>query len=312
VVKTHYGKTWLDYLLFDGLTQTAGMYVNLMTDNATVTERGIFMCETIDRWLRSPKIRTHESLPTNWEVYTIHHPISDKKYISDIFAFDALDGSLVEVVLGASYNRVPLSVMRGILGSQAPTKESGPAVVNGEIPSHTQFESQQQVNFKPLNPLPALTNGHTLPEKPKKATKAKATKKAAKKLSRRADSETLTKTRSILENLTGIEASSINAPSSCRGRMSYRSQSSAMPLKNSDAQLQLQQPAQSSSASNISQDTKRLLTTCTERWRRTLAWLRLTARKSLARPLLVLATRPRQCWRIFFETDLHKMQNSNL
>jgi thioester reductase-like protein/acyl carrier protein/SAM-dependent methyltransferase len=211
VVKTHYGKTWLDYLLFDGLGQTAGMYVNLMTDNATVTERGIFMCETIDRWLRSPKIRSHESLPTNWEVYAVHHPVSDKKYISDIFAFDALNGSLVEVVLGASYNRVPLSVMRGILGGQAPTKKSEPVVMNGEIPSHTQYDSQQpQVNFKPLNPLPALTNGHTLPEKPKKATKVKATKKAAKKLSRGADSETPTKTRSILENLTGIEASSIN------------------------------------------------------------------------------------------------------
>ena len=207
VVKTHYGKTWLDYLLFDGLGQTAGMYVNLMTDLANSSERGVFMCESIDRWLRSPKIRTHESLPTEWQVYAVHHPVLDKKYVSDIFSFDPRDGSLVEVVLGASYNKVPMSVMRGILGGQAPTKKAAPAVATSEIASYGSL--QPQISFKPLTSPPVLMNRYSQPEKPKKTKKAEAAKKATKKPAKRADTETLTKIRSILENLTGVEASSI-------------------------------------------------------------------------------------------------------
>lgn len=206
VTKTHYGKTWLDYLLIDGLGQTAGMYVNLMSSEADVSERGIFMCDTIDRWLRSPKIRSHESLPSSWEVYAVHHPVSDKKYLSDIFAFDPRDGSLVEVILGASYNNVALHVMRGILGSQATGSKSHPSTNGHATSSIVQYGSQQpQMQFKPLQPLQPLTNGSIPAEKPKEAKKAKAAKKSSKGV----DTDTPTKARSILENLTGVDASSI-------------------------------------------------------------------------------------------------------
>ena len=211
VIKTHYGKTWLDYFLFDGLGQTAGMYVNLMTDKANVSERGIFMCETIDRWLRSPKIRTHESLPSDWEVYAVHHPVSDTKYVSDIFSFDARDGSLVEVVLGASYNKVPLPVMRGILGGQPSTKRLEAVTKTAEIPSHTSFGSEQpHVDFKPLTAVPVVSNGIVSAGKSQTALKSSKVKNVAKKKSAGGDSETPEKTRNILENLTGVEASSIN------------------------------------------------------------------------------------------------------
>jgi acyl transferase domain-containing protein/acyl carrier protein/SAM-dependent methyltransferase len=211
VVKKHYGKTWLDYLLFDGLGQTAGMYVNLMADKANVSEKGIFMCETINRWLRSPSIRSHESLPTDWEVYAVHHPISDKKYVSDIFSFDARDGSLVEVVLGASYNKVPLPVMRGILGSQSSTTRLDAITANAEIPSQAGIGSQQpHLNFKPLSALPALSNGTTGTENPQIKSKTNKVKKVSTRKSGGSDLETPAKTRNILENLTGVEASSIN------------------------------------------------------------------------------------------------------
>ena len=75
-----------------------------MTDTSDLSERGIFICDKIDRWIRKPRLHTSPS--EVWEVFAVHHQESDTKFVSDVFAFDARDGSLVEAILGISYQKV--------------------------------------------------------------------------------------------------------------------------------------------------------------------------------------------------------------
>ena len=77
-----------------------------MTGASDLSERGIFICDKIGRWIRKPKLHINASLPTVWDVFAVHHHEFDTKYISDVFAFDPRDGSLVEAILGVSYQKV--------------------------------------------------------------------------------------------------------------------------------------------------------------------------------------------------------------
>lgn len=87
----------------EGFNQVAGIYLNLMTSSTDLLESGIFVCEKIDRWLRNPGLDPAAFLPKSWDVFAVHHDVSDSMYISDIFAFDSRDGSLVEVLLGVHH-----------------------------------------------------------------------------------------------------------------------------------------------------------------------------------------------------------------
>nr|UBX54556.1 poliketide synthase [Aspergillus sp.] len=118
VVKTYDGETWLDTVLTDCFCQVAGIFVNLMTDKTDLSERGIFICDGIDRWLRTPNTSYDPS--QTYEVFALHHYESESKYLSDVFAFDSRDGSLVEVALGISYQKVPISGIRRVLSKSFP------------------------------------------------------------------------------------------------------------------------------------------------------------------------------------------------
>ncbi|KAL9633807.1 MAG: hypothetical protein Q9204_003249 [Flavoplaca sp. TL-2023a] len=70
-----------------------------------------------------------------------HHKVSDKAYTSDIFIYDALNGSLSEVILGVHYARIPKTVMSKTLlrltatNSTTETMAAPSVAVSNVIPS---------------------------------------------------------------------------------------------------------------------------------------------------------------------------------
>ena len=111
VVKRHDGQTWLDPELADCFSQVGGFWVNCMTDRATTD---MYIAAGFESWIRAPRpvAQVNESdKPSTWDVMASHHRVSDKAYTSDIFIYDALKGSLCEVILGVNYARIPKSVM---------------------------------------------------------------------------------------------------------------------------------------------------------------------------------------------------------
>ncbi|KAM0147076.1 hypothetical protein ACHAPG_010801 [Botrytis cinerea] len=186
VTKTHIAEPWLDSILTDCFCQVAGIFVNLMTDRSDMTEGGIFVCDGIGRWFRSPKMGPDTQLD-HWEVFALHHPESEKKYISDVFVFDPRDGSLVEVILRISYQWVAVDGIRKALSAPAPSGH--------HLPTVTPAPSQTSTPAPTL--APALVNGWKPQEKKKKKEK-----KAAVKQQR---PDVIGKTREIICNLSGLE-----------------------------------------------------------------------------------------------------------
>lgn len=122
IVKAYDEETCLDTVLTDCFCQVAGIFVNLMTTKVDLSESGIFICDGIDRWLRAPSTDANNAPAQVYEVFALHHPESESKYLSDIFAFNARDGSLVEVALGISYQKVPISGIRRVLSKSMPAR----------------------------------------------------------------------------------------------------------------------------------------------------------------------------------------------
>jgi hypothetical protein len=87
-----------------------------MTDRLDITKGGIFVCDGISRWFRSPKIGLDTQLDY-WEVFALYYPESEKKYISDIFIFDPCNNSLVEAILRISYQWVAMDGIRKALSA---------------------------------------------------------------------------------------------------------------------------------------------------------------------------------------------------
>lgn len=104
VVKAYTGDTWLDTPLADSFCQVAGIFVNCMTDRP---DEDIYISTKIEKWIRSPNLRTGDSRPEVWHVLACHHRPSDKTYVSDVFIFDSRNGALLEIILGIGYQRVP-------------------------------------------------------------------------------------------------------------------------------------------------------------------------------------------------------------
>ncbi|KAH0530345.1 hypothetical protein TsFJ059_004975 [Trichoderma semiorbis] len=77
--------------------------------------RGIFIRDRVDRWMRAPGLRTDPAKPKEWEVFAVSSQESDSAFISDVFAFDARNGSLFEAILGIRYSKVPIAGIRKAL-----------------------------------------------------------------------------------------------------------------------------------------------------------------------------------------------------
>lgn len=190
VIKTYDGETWLDTVLTDCFCQVAGIFVNLMTTKIDLSERGIFICDGIDRWLRAPNAGSNNTPSQVYEVFALHHCESDSKYLSDVFAFDAREGSLVEVALGISYQKVSISGIRRVLS------KGMPAGLQPQVPtSPAAVAAIKTVSPPPVADSPLVDGSSTA------VSGTPPTKKAPK-----APSVDITgKMREIICNLSGLE-----------------------------------------------------------------------------------------------------------
>ncbi|KAJ5744672.1 Male sterility NAD-binding [Penicillium manginii] len=194
VVKPYANEGCLDTVLTDCFCQVAGIFVNLMTTQADLSERGIFICDGIDRWLRAPEAISNDNPSDVYEIFALHHPESESKYLSDVFAFNARDGSLVEVALGISYQKVPISGIRKVLSKNMPAGLQ-PQV----LPSSVSKVNVPPANFLPVAP-PPLLNGS--------AAKVTATS-TPKKLPKTPSVDITGIMRDIICNLSGLEPEEI-------------------------------------------------------------------------------------------------------
>ncbi|KAJ5608144.1 type I iterative polyketide synthase [Penicillium hordei] len=156
VSKEYAGETWMDPVLTECFCQVAGIFINLMTDASDLSKRGVYICDGISRWMHYPRLGSMTSPPDAWEVFAVHHQESETKYVSDVFAFDPRDGSLVEAILGISYRIVPMDSMRKLLtrGAQQESHFSTAAVsskstpVYDPTPTTTVSSTPSSLNFQ--------------------------------------------------------------------------------------------------------------------------------------------------------------------
>lgn len=94
-----------DAHLADTFCQLGGLWVNCMSDR----EPGyVYLANGIDSWIRAhPVDRQIEE----FHVFAVHQRSSDKLSMTDVFVFDAADGTLVEVILGIAYVKIPKLAM---------------------------------------------------------------------------------------------------------------------------------------------------------------------------------------------------------
>lgn len=109
VNKKYTGETWLDTHLTDCFSQVAGIWVNCMTDRKP---EDMYIASGCEALIRSPKLRNDSPRPETWDVFAYHSRTSENAYTTDVFTFDATNGSLMEVMLGINYSKVPMVSMQ--------------------------------------------------------------------------------------------------------------------------------------------------------------------------------------------------------
>jgi acyl carrier protein len=101
---------WFNAHLADTFCQLGGLWVNCMTDRS---RSDVYLANGIDQWIRLP--RSSEEPSNEFHVFATNHRPSDKLSLTDVFVFDATDGSLVEVILGIAYVKIPKLSMQKML-----------------------------------------------------------------------------------------------------------------------------------------------------------------------------------------------------
>ena len=158
ITQAHCGEAWFDPSLTECFFQVASICINLMTDASDLPGRGKIIYDKFSQWSRNSKFEGSASLPENWEVFAVHQRESEEQYISDVFVFDPRDGSLVEVILGASFRRVPdegtrnllvpVTASKPLLSTTAMTPASTPERVLNDVPKSFVSTSAPLLNFE--------------------------------------------------------------------------------------------------------------------------------------------------------------------
>ena len=220
VVRAHQKAGWLDSVLTDCFCQVAGVSVNLFSDTADFAERGIYIGDRVDRWVRAPGLLTDPAKPEEWEVFALNHRESDSSFVSDVFAFDARTGALYEAVLGIRYSKVPLAGIRKALNRVILANPQQPGFSTIIPPPPPQiapqlpiFAALPTVAAMPLTAqyapqTQAVSNGvngfhHTDISLPTINGESKAT------VAKPSGSHIPGKTKEILSNLSGVEVEEI-------------------------------------------------------------------------------------------------------
>ncbi|KAK0762039.1 hypothetical protein N5P37_004839 [Trichoderma harzianum] len=198
VVRTNDKEGWLDSVLTDCFCQVAGISVNLFSDPGDFVERGIFIGDRVDRWIRAPGLRTDPAKPKEWEVFAVSSQESDSAFISDVFAFDARNGSLFEAILGIRYSKVPIAGIRKAL--------------NRAIPQMPSFAVQQPptvptASTNGINGFSSFTNGVAV--NGVNGVHANGTQTPPNGAAKASGSHIIPKTKEIVSNLSGVEVEEI-------------------------------------------------------------------------------------------------------
>lgn len=208
VTRAHDKQGWLDSVLTDCFCQVAGIAVNLFSDSADFVDRGIYIGDRVDRWIRAPGLFSDLDKPQEWEVFAMSSRESETSFVSDVFAFDARNGRLYEAILGIRYSKVPMAGIRKALNRAIaenpsdstqmpfPTPNNFTAPLLGPLPvtqDHTAFQASI-INGVSVGG----TNG---------AQGTQTLTRADKGTSR---SDVPAKAKDILSNLSGVEVDEIH------------------------------------------------------------------------------------------------------
>ncbi|KAL2015183.1 hypothetical protein VTK56DRAFT_6090 [Thermocarpiscus australiensis] len=201
VVKEHAGKTWLDTHLSDCFSQVGGIWVNCMTD---CSPDDMYIATGFEKWLRSPVMGPDYVRPGTWDVLACHQRENDKLFVSDIFVFDAVNGNLVEAILGINYHgisklsmsktiaRLTPGLPNGAPAASTPTAvlQSGTESVDAARVDTSNNNSTREPGAGPMSPVP----GGRSTGKPKAGS---------------ARSDVAAKIRLILADISGLEPAEI-------------------------------------------------------------------------------------------------------
>ncbi|KND88239.1 Conidial yellow pigment biosynthesis polyketide synthase [Tolypocladium ophioglossoides CBS 100239] len=170
-----------DAYLTEAICQVGGIWVNCMTGRAP---EDMFLANGIERWIRSPKLYQDGARPTVFHVLATHHRPSDKAFLTDVFVYDADDGSLVEAILGISFVKVAKTTMQKLLMRLTPgigqksLAADLPPLAPAKVDSYTAVKESRQPSqsAKPVEGLetPAPREEKKLPLKLDVAPKVKA------------------------------------------------------------------------------------------------------------------------------------------
>ncbi|XXG95999.1 hypothetical protein Hte_002276 [Hypoxylon texense] len=201
VHKRHQGQTWLDVPLSDSCSQIGGMWVNLMTE---LPPGEMYIATGCEVSMRSPKVRTatdgKENGPGVWHVLAQHSRKSDKEYTTDVFVFDAADGTMTDIMLGVQYARVAKESMSKMLTRLTKDESVLRATIQSSLSPVTGSKSAAApAMFSSGNASSSATGAGKPPKKKKKRSSME------NKSSRQKD---ITEdVRELVSNVSGIEAS---------------------------------------------------------------------------------------------------------
>ncbi|KAI1086282.1 putative polyketide synthase [Rostrohypoxylon terebratum] len=124
--------------LSDAFCQVAGIWANFLSHRAP---SDAYLANGIGQWIRAP---VKNNTPAELHVFATTHRSSDRVLLSDIFVFDAADGSLLEVMLGIAFVQIPKTAMSKLLRRLSDSRWLASNTATTSIPDPT---AQVNLNF---------------------------------------------------------------------------------------------------------------------------------------------------------------------
>ncbi|KAL2862550.1 putative polyketide synthase [Aspergillus lucknowensis] len=198
VTRKHSSETWLDVALIDGICQVGGLFVNCMTDRPA---GDMYIATGIEMMMRSPRITRQQKRPDVCHVLAHHRRQSDKVFLTDLFIFDPVSGTLTDIVLGIHYARVAKMSMSKLL-NRLTTDET--MLVKG---SKSRADESSKATSLTIESPAVSPPSHELPTGGDTASKTKKPK------SKNDRPDITDDVRKLVANISGIEADEITLDS---------------------------------------------------------------------------------------------------
>lgn len=179
--------------LSDAFCQVAGVWANFMT---TRSSSEAYLANGIGQWIRAP---AKDTVPAELHVFATTHRSSEKVLLSDVFVFDAADGSLLEVMIGIAYIQIPKSAMSKLL-----RRLSDPRWLASNSAAPEKPGTIEPASVKPVHVAPQPTAIMTPPTQQVVHPAPRAPG---------AGNETFGRVKAIIADLSGLEPHEIKAHS---------------------------------------------------------------------------------------------------